>query len=168
MENQETFWDGLHASISTTFSGMLNSRDISVTGNIPVQASTGKHVTQSGDRDHNQSWAKMAKIPNIFSISVLIFDSWRDHRLEFQRSSRRSVFKELKSQEVSGFSETLKGKDWRKGSRGRTELAVHLKTISTAVLTKVIAQLHLPVNSAKSVLGSSIRLMNSQAEARSD
>ena len=57
-----------------------------------------------------------------------------DHRLEFQRSSRRSVFKKLKSQEVSGFSETPKGKDWRKGSRGRTELAVHLKTISTEVL----------------------------------
>ena len=59
---QETFLDGLHASTSTTFSGMLNSRDFSVTCNIPMQASTGKPVTESGDRDHNQSWAKMAKI----------------------------------------------------------------------------------------------------------
>ena len=32
----------------------------------------------------------------------------------------------------------------------------------------VITQLHLPVNSAKSVLGCTIRLMNSQAEAKSD
>ena len=47
-----------------------------------------------------------------------------------------------------------KENNWRKGSRGRTELAVQLKTISTAVLAwMVIAQLHLPVNSAKSVLG---------------
>ena len=52
---QETFLDGLHASTSTTYSGMLNSRDFSVTGNIPVQASTEKPVTESGDRDHNQS-----------------------------------------------------------------------------------------------------------------
>ena len=55
MENQETFMDDLHASASTTYSGMLNSRDFSVTGNIPVQASTVKPVTESGDRDHNQS-----------------------------------------------------------------------------------------------------------------
>ena len=53
------FLDGLHASNSTTCSGMLNSRDFSVTGNIPVQASTEKPVTES-DRDHNQCWAKMA------------------------------------------------------------------------------------------------------------
>ena len=30
-------------------------------------ASAGKHVTESGDRDHNQPWAKMAKIPNSIS-----------------------------------------------------------------------------------------------------
>ena len=65
MVYQETFLDGLHASASTTHSGMLNSRDFSVTGNIPVQASTEKPVTASGDRDHNQSWAKT---PNSFSI----------------------------------------------------------------------------------------------------
>ena len=47
--------------------------------------------------------------------------------------------------------------------------AVHLKTVSSAVLAcMVIAQLHLPVNSAKSVLGCTIRLMDSQAEAKSD
>ena len=34
---------------------LLNSMDFSVTGNIPVQASTEKPVTESGDRDHNQS-----------------------------------------------------------------------------------------------------------------
>ena len=55
MVYQETFLDGLHASASTTCSGMLNSRDFSVTGNIPVQASVGKLVTKNGDRDHNQS-----------------------------------------------------------------------------------------------------------------
>ena len=44
-----------------------------------------------------------------------------------------------------------------------------MKTISTAVLTEMeIAQLHLPVNSAKSVLGCTIRVMNCQAEAKSD
>ena len=54
---RKRFLDGVHASTSTTYSGMLNS----------MQASTGKPVTESGDRDHNQSWAKMAKIPNSFS-----------------------------------------------------------------------------------------------------
>ena len=62
--------DGLHASASTTYSGMLNLRDFSVTGNILVQASMEKPATESGDRDHNQSWAQMAKIP---SRSILIF-----------------------------------------------------------------------------------------------
>ena len=63
----------------------------------------------------------------------------------------------------------LKGKDWRKGSRGRTELAVHLKTISTAMLAwMTIAQLHLLVNSVKSVLGCTIRLVNSRARSRSE
>ena len=47
MGYQETFLDGLHASSP----GMLNSRDFSVTGNFPVQASTGKLVTESGDGD---------------------------------------------------------------------------------------------------------------------
>ena len=37
---------------------------------IPVQASMGKPATESGDRDHNQSWAQMGKIP---SSSILIF-----------------------------------------------------------------------------------------------
>ena len=37
--------------------------DFSTTRNILVQASTVRPVTESGDRDHNQSWAKMAKIP---------------------------------------------------------------------------------------------------------
>ena len=55
MVYQESFLDGLHASTSTTYSGMINSRDFSVTGNIPVQASTKKPVKESGDRDHNQS-----------------------------------------------------------------------------------------------------------------
>ena len=41
--------------------------DFSTTGNIPVQTSTGKPVIESGDRDHNQSWAKMAQILNSFS-----------------------------------------------------------------------------------------------------
>ena len=46
-----------------------------------------------------------------------------------------------------------KENNWRKGSRGRTELAVHLKTISTVVLAwMVIAQLHLLVNSVKMCL----------------
>ena len=57
MVYQETFLDGLDASTSTTSSGGFNSRDFSVTGNIPVQATT-----------ENQYWAKMAKIPNSFSI----------------------------------------------------------------------------------------------------
>ena len=51
---QETFLDGLHASTSTSYSRMLNSRDFSFTGNIPVEASNGKPVTENGDRDHNQ------------------------------------------------------------------------------------------------------------------
>ena len=55
MVYQETFLDGLHASTSTTYSGMLNSRNFSVAGNFPVQASTAKPVTESGDRDHHQS-----------------------------------------------------------------------------------------------------------------
>ena len=55
MVYQETFLDGLHASTSTTYSGMLNSRDFSVTGHFPVRASTGEPATESGDRDHNQS-----------------------------------------------------------------------------------------------------------------
>ena len=51
--------------------------------------------------------------------------------LRFQRNARRKI--------IGG-----------KVSRGRTELAVHLKTISTAVLAwMVVAQLHLPMNSAK-------------------
>ena len=71
MVYQETFLDGLHASTSTTYSGMLNSRDFSVTGSIPVQASTGETVTERGDRDHNQSWAQMALIPNSFQFLIL-------------------------------------------------------------------------------------------------
>ena len=68
---------------------------------------------------------------------------------------------------LNWFLETLRRKDWRKGLRGRTELAVHLKTISTAVLAwMVIAQLHLLVNSVKSVFGCTIRLVNSPARSR--
>ena len=55
MVYQETFLDGLHANTTTSYSRMLDSRDISVTGNIPVQACKGKPVPESGDRDHNQS-----------------------------------------------------------------------------------------------------------------
>ena len=55
MVYQETFLDGPHANTSTSYSRMLNSKDFSATGNIPVQASNGKPVTESGDRDHNQS-----------------------------------------------------------------------------------------------------------------
>ena len=68
MVYQETFLDGLHARTWTTYSEMLNSRDFSVTGKIPLQASTGKPVTESGDRDHNKSGAKIDKIPNSFAI----------------------------------------------------------------------------------------------------
>ena len=57
---QETFLDGLHASTSTTYSGMLNSRDFSVTWNIPMQARTNLEP----------KWLKSQK-------------AWRDHRLEF-------------------------------------------------------------------------------------
>ena len=67
-ENQETFLDGLHANTSTSYSGMLDSRDFSVTGNIPVQASKGKPVPESGDRDHNQSLSQNGKNPKQFSI----------------------------------------------------------------------------------------------------
>ena len=68
MVYRETFLGGLREKTSTTYSGMFKSRDFSVTGNIPVQASTEKPVTESGDRDHNQSFAKMASITNSFSI----------------------------------------------------------------------------------------------------
>ena len=70
----------------------------------------------------------MARNPKQFLISVVTID-WNSNALP-----EGVYFKKLKSPEVSGFSETPKGKDWRKGSRGRTELAVHLKTISTEVL----------------------------------
>ena len=66
MVYRETFFDGLHASTSTTFSGMLNSKDFSIAGNIPVQASTGTPVVENGDRDNNRSWAKRAKNPTQF------------------------------------------------------------------------------------------------------
>ena len=66
MVYQETFLDGLHERTSATCSGMFNSRDFSVTENIPVQASTEKPVTESGGRAHNQSLAQMAKIPKQF------------------------------------------------------------------------------------------------------
>ena len=117
----------------------------------------GKH---SGASKHEETrdrrwWSRqqpilsqVAKIPNSSSMfRSNFFDSWRDHRLEFQRSSRRSVFKELKSQKVSqGSAKRWKEKFGGKGSRGRTEPAVHLKTISTAVLAwMAIAQLHLLV-----------------------
>ena len=119
--------------------------DFSITGKIPVHASMERLVIENGDRDNNnRSWAKWLKSQTVFQFSVPIFET-RD------------------------FSERLKGKDWRKGSRGRTERAVHLKTISTTVLAwMVIAQLHLPVNSVKSVLGCTIRLVNSGARSRSE
>ena len=62
-----------------------------------------------------------------------------------------------------------KENNWRKGSRWSTELAFHLKTISTAVLAwMVIVQLYLLVNSVKNVLGCTIRLLNSRARSRSE
>ena len=75
-----------------------------------------------------------------------------------------------KSQTVSQFSVLKRWKNnWRKVSRGRTVRAIHLKTISTAVLAwMVIAQLHLPVNPVKSVLGCTIRPMNNRARSRSE
>ena len=75
-----------------------------------------------------------------------------------------------KSQTVTQFSVLKRWKNnWRKVSRGRTVRAIHLKTISTAVLAwMVIAQLHLPVNPVKSVLGCTIRPMNNRARSRSE
>ena len=70
---QETFLNGLTASTSTTYSGMLNSRDFSVTVNIPVQASTGKPVTESVIESTNNLEPKWIKSQT----------SGRDHRLEF-------------------------------------------------------------------------------------
>ena len=109
------------------------------------QASMGRLVIENDDRDNNnRSWAKWLKSQTVSQFSVPIFET-RD------------------------FSERLKGKDLRKGSRGRTERAVHWKTISTTVLAwMVFAQLHLPVNSVKSVLGCTIRLVNSRARSRSE
>ena len=72
---------------------------------------------------------------------------------------------------VSQFSvlKRWKKNNWRKVSRGRTVRAIHLKTISTAVLAwMVIAQLHLPVNPVKSVFGCTIRPMNNRARSRSE
>ena len=140
------------------------SLDFSITGNILVRASTERPVIENGDRDSNQSWAPIAKIRNNFSI----FRSYFFWFLQRPSTGIPTHFQK-KSQEVSGFRETIWGKDRRKGSRGKTVRAVHLKTISTAVLAwMVIARLHLPVNSATSVLGCTIRLMNCQAEAKSD
>ena len=47
--------------------------DFSISGNILVQANTERPVIESGDRDYNQSWAKMAQIPNSFSIFIFWF-----------------------------------------------------------------------------------------------
>ena len=71
------------------------SLDFPITGNIPVQASTGRPVIENGDRDNNQSWAPMAKIRNSFSIfRSFFFDFWRDRRLEFQRTFSVKRYKE--------------------------------------------------------------------------
>ena len=55
----------------------------SVTGNIPVQASTETPATESGDRDHTNLEPIRLKSKTVSQFSVLIFDSWRDHRLQF-------------------------------------------------------------------------------------
>ena len=38
---------------SPPYSEMLNSRDVPATGHLPVQASTGQPVAESGCRDHD-------------------------------------------------------------------------------------------------------------------
>ena len=38
---------------SSPYSEMLNSRDVPATGHLPVQASTGQPVAESGDREHD-------------------------------------------------------------------------------------------------------------------
>ena len=41
------------AYFSSPYSEMLNSMDFPATGHLPVQASTGQPVAESGDRDHD-------------------------------------------------------------------------------------------------------------------
>ena len=99
------------------------SLDFSITGNIPVQASTGRPVIENGDRDNSHSRApKMAKKPTQF-LNFPFYFFWFLKR----PSTEIPTLCQKKSQEVSGFSETLLGKFLRKGSRGKTVCAVHLK-----------------------------------------
>ena len=67
MENRETFLQ-IHKRLLRQFAKEcpIPWIDFSITGNIPVQASTGRHVMENGDWDNNRSWAKMAKKPKQF------------------------------------------------------------------------------------------------------
>ena len=105
MVYQETFLDGLHASTSTIYSGMLNSRD-------PVQASTRK--------TRNRKWLvietttnlepKWLKSQTVSQFLVLLFSFPKRPSTGIPTLFQKECIKELERKEVSGFSETLKGK----------------------------------------------------------
>ena len=93
MVYQETFLDGLHASSSTTYSGMLNHLNwFLFYGNSSGASKHGETCDRKWWSRQQPILSQMAKIPN------------------FQVLAKRS-----------------KKNNWRKGSRGRTDLAVHLK-----------------------------------------
>ena len=74
MENRETFVQ-IHKRLLRQ---LLQEFSVTwivfpITGNFPVQVSTGKPVIENGDRDNNQSWAKWLKAQMVSQFSVLNF-----------------------------------------------------------------------------------------------
>ena len=142
------------------------SLDFSITGNIPVQASTGRPVIENGARDNSHSRApKMAKNRHKFSIFRSFFLMISEETVDWNSNA----LPEEESRSLGFQWKRYKENIWGKAPEERPCAQSIWKTISTAVLAwMVIAQLHLLVNSAISVLGCTIRLMNCQAEAKSD
>ena len=65
---RKRFWMVHMRSTSTSYSRNAQFKGFLCYGKYSVQASNGKPVTESGDRDHNQSWAKMAKSQTVFNF----------------------------------------------------------------------------------------------------
>ena len=113
----------------------------------------------------------MTKITKKVSIFSFYFVKNPEETIDWNSNALPEGVMYLEKERVKKFQ--VSAKRWREKIGGRFERKdgtnIHLNTISTEVLAwMVIAQLLLPVYSVKSVLECTVRLMNSQAEAKSD
>ena len=145
-------------STSVFFDNLLrNAQSLELNSLLREMTRASKH----GEIRDSKWWSRqqpilsqMAKIPNSFSIFSSNFWFLKIPSTGIPTLFQKGVYSKNESVKMSPVSaKRYKENNWRKGSRGRTELAVHLKTISTVVLAwMVIAQLHLLVNSVKMCL----------------